>query len=146
MLPRLSHPLPSRGCPLRVLVQVICWSTITEDAAARAFAQGFYDAVAIFLDQARTPHASILTLTQQPSSSHNPQQRLSPLSPPPTQNLCLRHPPTQENSTTGSRPPDWIELAFFHGLKNFADDFRLGDPAKYQHSTKPAPQPALLRL
>ena len=27
----------------------ICWATITEDAAARAFAQGFYDAAGSFL-------------------------------------------------------------------------------------------------
>ena len=30
-------------------VMVVCWATITEDAAARAFAQGFYDAVGGFL-------------------------------------------------------------------------------------------------
>ena len=30
-------------------VMVVCWATITEDAAARAFAQGFYDAVGTYL-------------------------------------------------------------------------------------------------
>ena len=30
-------------------VMAICWATITEDAAARAFAQGFYDAAGSFL-------------------------------------------------------------------------------------------------
>ena len=30
-------------------LKVICWPTITEDAAARAFAQGFYDAVGAFV-------------------------------------------------------------------------------------------------
>ena len=30
-------------------LRVICWSTLAEDAAARAFAQGFYDAVGAFI-------------------------------------------------------------------------------------------------
>lgn len=30
-------------------VRVICWSTITEDSAARAFAQGFYDAIGAYV-------------------------------------------------------------------------------------------------
>ena len=29
-------------------IRVICWSTVAEDAAARAFASGFYDAVGAF--------------------------------------------------------------------------------------------------